>query len=152
MILLATTVMISVLYKGLIEAGFFRVAKVKDVRQLFFCLFEFLLLCAYWYYLYRFSKKCRHHSRSLRVYYIRTVFVFAGFNVVYWLVYYLLGRAAFLWIFRITVNLICVRLVSTTPKNLVPYMLAYLVITFLIMMLEPKISKAWRKLRIVLSG
>lgn len=149
LILLGATMLVSVVYKGIIEMGFFQLIRKAASRRLVFCGLELLLLGIYWHYLFIFSKICRHNSRSLKVYYIRTLIVFAAFCTAYWLFHFYLSREVNMWIFRATYNLICFRLKTNTPENLVPYMIAYLVITFLIMMLEPVIAKmrynAWKR-------
>lgn len=136
---------ISVVYKGMIESGIFQ-NLIRDAALLrfIFCLFELFLLLAYWYGVYRFSKKCRHRSRSLKVYYIRSCVVFAVFAVFaacYWTSFIVFGREVFMWIFRMTINLIFFRFELTAPENLIPYMAVFCVITFAVMMLEPWIAK-----------
>lgn len=149
LILLGATVLISVLYKGIIETGFLRLIKRETTYRIVFCILELLLLGGYWHNLFIFSKKCRHNSHSLKTYYIRTLLVFAAFTAVYVLSHLLLSADVNAWLFRLTYNLICFRLKTNAPKNLLPYMIAYLVITFLIMMLEPFIAKkrymAWKR-------
>ena len=140
-ILLGGTVLISLAYKGMIEIGVFQIIQNEALHYFVFCLFELLLLGVYWHFLFLFSKICRHRTRTVREYYRLSAVVFALFCAVYWLTYFLGGRARFLWVFRTTVNLIAVRLVSTAPENLVPYMLAYLAVTLAIMMLEPFIAR-----------
>ena len=149
LILLGATVLISVLYKGIIETDFFSLIKKLEPRRIVFCGFELLLLGVYWHFLFIFQKICRHNTHSLKVYYIRTLLVFAAFTAVYVLSHLLLSADVNAWIFRLTYNLICFRLKTNAPDNLLPYMIAYLAVTFLIMMLEPFIAKnrymAWRR-------
>ena len=141
LILLGGTVLVSLAYKGMIEIGVFRVVQEEGLHYFVFCLFELLLLGVYWHFLFLFSKKCRHRSESLARYYRISCAVFILFCAAYWLTYFLGGRAVFMWGFRVTVNLIAFRLVSTAPENLVPYMIAYLAVTFAVMMLEPYIAR-----------
>ncbi len=136
LILLGVTVGISFIYKALIEMGFFQLIRNKTFRSLEFCLFELILLAIYWQFVYFFSKELRHSCSSLKKYYIRAVIIFALFCIAYWLTYFYYQKI-FSWIFRITLNLIAFRLETNAPGNFEPYMLAFLSVTFSIMMLEP---------------
>lgn len=140
LVFLFATVIVSVVYKGMIEMEFFQIISNNAFRMLVFCLFELFLLGVYWYYTFRFSKECRHRSPSLLSYYLMTAAVFILFLAVYLTAYFKLDGTVFQWVFRVTLNLCGFRLSTTFPVNLLPYMAGYLIGTLLIMMLEPQIA------------
>ena len=140
LVFLFATVIVSVVYKGLIEMEFFQIIPSGAFQLFFFCLFELFLLGMYWHYTFLFSKECRHRSPSLRSYYLMTVVMFLLFTAVYLTVYFKMDSSVFQWAFRVTLNLCGLRLSTTFPDDLLPYMAGYLIVTFLIMMLEPPIA------------
>ena len=136
--LLWVTCLVSVIYMGIIKAGVFELLEEESLQRIAVCAIELLVLAAYWYFVYGFSRKCRHRTGTLKKYYRRTCIVFAAFSAVYFLAYCFIPREMFIWAFRITLNLNCIR---PDDVNLLPYMLLWLVITFLIMLLEPAITR-----------
>ena len=149
LILLGATVLISLAYKWIIDTGIFGYIPNVVVCRVVFCGFELLLLGVYWHYTYIFSMYCRSRTNTVKECYLWTSIVFLVFCAVYWLSYLLMGRDLFLWVFRVTVNLIGVRLLTYAPDNLVPYMLIYTAVMFLIMFLEPLVDylhyRAWMR-------
>ncbi len=141
LIFLAATVLISIVYKFIVNTGVFGLIANERLCRVVFCLFELLLLGVYWHYVFIFSKICRHCSYSLKFYHIQALAVFLVFCVIYGLSYLLMSRDLFLWAFRVTVNLIGVRMLTYAPLSLKYYMAAFLGVTFLIMMTEPYIAK-----------
>ena len=140
LILLGATVLLSVIYKLIINTGIFGFIQNAKLCRIVFCGFELLLLGVYWHYVFIFAKISRHYSYDLKTYYLQTGAVFLAFCAAYWLSYILMSRELFLWFFRLTVNLIGVRLLTYAPDNLIPYILAYLGVMFLIMFLEPPVA------------
>ena len=140
LVFLFATVIVSVAYKGIIALEFFQIVSNATFQRFIFCAFELFLLGVYWHYTFLFSKECRHRSPSLLSYYLMTAFVFLLFSAVYLIAYFTLDSTVFQWIFRITLNLCGLRLSTTFPADVFPYMIAYLAVTFLIMMTEPQIA------------
>ena len=140
LVFLFATVIVSVAYKGIIALEFFQIVSNAAFQRFIFCAFELFLLGVYWHYTFLFSKECRHRSPSLLSYYLMTAFVFLLFSAVYLIAYFTLDSTVFQWIFRITLNLCGLRLSTTFPADVFPYMIAYLAVTFLIMMTEPQIA------------
>ena len=152
LILLVATVLLSVIYKLIINTGIFGFIQNQKLCRIIFCGSELLLLGVYWHYVFIFAKISRHCSYNLKTYYVQTGVVFLTFGAAYWLSYILMSREQFLCFFRLTVNLIGVRLLTYAPDNLIPYMLTYLGVMLLIMFLEPTIAirrfmarKRWMK-------
>ena len=149
LILLGATILISVIYKAIIDTGVFGLIRSVTLCQIVFCGLELLLLGVYWHYTYVFSMICRSRTNSMKECYLWTAIVFSVFCAVYWLSYFVMSRELFLWVFRVTVNLIGVRLLTYAPDNLVPYMLIYTAVMFLIMFIEPLVDylyyKAWMR-------
>ena len=141
--------MISVVYKAIINTGVFGLIGNVNLCRVVFCAVELLLLGIYWYYTYVFSIICRSRTNSVNECYLWTSIVFVVFCVVYWFSYFVMSRELFLWVFRVTVNLIGVRLLTYAPDNLVPYMLIYTAVMFLIMFIEPLVDylhyRAWMR-------
>lgn len=139
--LMGGTVLVSAFYKAMIEIGIFKLVHGTERHRLVYCAFELLLLLGFWYCVYRFSKKCRHRAPSLKTYYLMAsvlAVVYAGICCV---LYYFLSREMYSWLLRLTLNLCALRFRTSFPDDLTPYLAAYLVITILIMLLEPTIAK-----------
>ena len=149
LILVGVTVLVSVLYKLIINSGLFGLIGDQMLCRIIFCGTELLLLGMYWHYTYIFSEICRRRTNSLKECYLWTSIVFFIFCVIYWGSYFVMSRELFLWVFRVTVNLIGLRMLTYAPDNLVPYMVAYNLGMFLIMFLEPVIGylrwRSWMK-------
>ena len=140
LVFLVATVAVSAAYKGIIELEFFQIISGSGLRRAVFCGFELFLMGVYWYYTYLFSGECRRRSPSTAAYYLMTVVVFLLFSAVYFTAYFKLDSTVFQWIFRITLNLCGLRFSTSFPADVFPYMIAYLAVTFLIMMTEPLIA------------
>lgn len=139
LVLLLPTILVSVIYKGVIELGVFD-SIPGNAHWFIFCGFEFLLLGLYWYFIYVYAGACRYHSDSPASYYFITIIDFAVFSAIYYGVFRW-NQDVFSWVFRVTLNLIGIRLKTDAPDNLLPYMIAYLAITFFILMMEPVVDR-----------
>ena len=134
------TVLFSAPYKALIKLKFFNVFTNRFVHDVIFCGFELALLGAYWYATYVLSRKSRHRLFSLRAYYLSTLAVLLSYSFLYLLLYFVLSTDAYGWLFRVTFSFRAFTMKTDLPDELLPYMLPYLVGTWLVMLLEPKLS------------
>lgn len=141
LVLLSGTLLVSLFYKAMIEMGVFKLIRSAVARAPVYCLFELALLVGFWRGVFIFSKKCKHRSHSLRAHYLMIGIVAFLYTGICCAAYRFLSRDMFSWLFRITLNLCGLRLKTSFPKNLTPYLVAYLIITNLIMLLEPVIAK-----------
>lgn len=141
MILFAGTITISDLYKCMIDVGVFQQIPTVIMHRLVYCSFELLLLGIFWYYLFVFSRKCRHSSRTLADYYQTTVIVAALYALICCVSFVFLSEEQYSWLLRLTLNLCGLRFRTTYPDNLSLYLLAFLGISILIMLLEPTIAQ-----------
>lgn len=147
LISLGATVLSSVIYKALIEIGFFSLIESVWV----FCFLELFFLLGYWHFTYFFSRKCRHRTRALKKHILLTLIVFAIYSAIYMGVFFI-SQDVFSWMFRLTLNLIALRINVHYPKNFLPYMIAYLLITLFILLMEPVFTKALHKKGITLEA
>ena len=140
-VVLVATVLVSAVYQLVVNSGVFDAIYSSMVRRLLFCGFELLVLLGYWFFVFRFSKACRHRSPALDTHYLTTGIVVAVVSIVFVVMYFRLSREMYSWLFGVTLNLAGVRLRIPLPTHRAPYLFFFLIVTGAVMMAEPFLAQ-----------
>ena len=104
-------------------------------------LFNFIVIILYFVFLYRFADKSRFMAISPAEYFISASVVYLSYSALCVLMYFLLDRIIYLWLFRMSVSIAILILLTVGDNNLLPYIIAFHSLSFLILLIEPLIAR-----------
>ena len=104
-------------------------------------LFNFIVIILYFVFLYRFADKCEFMAISPPEYFISVSVVYLSFSALCTLMYFLLDRIVYLWFFRMSASIATLILLTVGDNNLLPYIIAFHGLSFLILLTEPLIAR-----------
>lgn len=103
-------------------------------------LFDFIVIILYFVFLYRFANKSRFMAISPAEYFISVSVVYISFSALCILMYFLINRSVYLWLFRMSASFAGV-IRMNADDNLLPYIIAFHGLSFLILLTEPFIAR-----------